>query len=188
VYRNRAGAASYSQLRFPGAQIADHLAERLNDIGLDVTMMDVVHPFDPTIPAASRSAFAAAPVRVRPDAQRHMDPGLEMPDGRWTLMAPSSRTAGFGHGRHDDKGGIAAAFCGVEAIIRSGTAAQRRRALCPVIAHKLGGAGTEGAAAQRRAGASVASYGALQQHHRQCLVGIRDGAYPGRGSRAVLPL
>jgi acetylornithine deacetylase len=45
-------------------------------------------------------------------------------------------------GAHDDKGGIAAAFCGVEAIIRSGTQLKGDVLLCPVIAHKYGGAGT----------------------------------------------
>src|SRR5258707_7044389 len=33
---------------FEEQAIADHLAERMNDIGLDVTMMEVPHPFDPT--------------------------------------------------------------------------------------------------------------------------------------------
>ena len=48
----------------------------------------------------------------------------------------------MGMGAHDDKGGIAAAFCGVEAIIRSGTRLKGDVLLCPVIAHKHGGAGT----------------------------------------------
>src|SRR5260221_607140 len=48
----------------------------------------------------------------------------------------------WGMGAHDDKGGIAAAFCGLEAVIRSGTILKGDVLLCPVVAHKLGGAGT----------------------------------------------
>src|SRR6267378_1271872 len=42
---------------FQEQQIADHLAERMNDIGLDVTMMDVVHPFAPTKTGRRRVGF-----------------------------------------------------------------------------------------------------------------------------------
>src|ERR1700731_5368710 len=34
---------------FQEQQIADHLAERMTDIGLDVSMVDVVHASDPSI-------------------------------------------------------------------------------------------------------------------------------------------
>src|ERR1700688_1353232 len=65
---------------FQEQQIADHLAERMTDIGLDVTMMDVVHPFDPGI--TSRQPMGI----LRGDGGRpslmldgHMDPGVDMP-------------------------------------------------------------------------------------------------------------
>src|SRR5882757_3767282 len=136
-------------LRIPSAafqeqQIADHLAERMNDIGLDVTMMDVVHPFDPTI--TSRQPIGI--LRGTGDGPSlmlngHMDPGVEMPG--WSVDPYGAKFEDgwvWGMGAQDDKGGIAAAFCGVEAIIRSGTRLKGDVLLCPVIAHKLGGAGT----------------------------------------------
>ncbi|MGH9205878.1 MAG: M20/M25/M40 family metallo-hydrolase, partial [Acidimicrobiales bacterium] len=47
-----------------------------------------------------------------------------------------------GMGAHDDKGGLVAAICGVEAVIKSGMRLKGDVLICPVIAHKLGGAGT----------------------------------------------
>jgi acetylornithine deacetylase/succinyl-diaminopimelate desuccinylase-like protein len=48
----------------------------------------------------------------------------------------------WGMGAHDDKGGLAAAIAGVESIVRSGVRLQGDVIVCPVVAHKLGGAGT----------------------------------------------
>ena len=45
-------------------------------------------------------------------------------------------------GAHDDKGGVVAAISAVEAIVRSGTRLKGDVLVTPVIAHKLGGAGT----------------------------------------------
>jgi acetylornithine deacetylase len=73
----------------------------------------------------------------------HMDPGVEMPG--WSVDPYGAKFEDgwvWGMGAHDDKGGIAAAFCGVEAIIRSGTQLKGDVLLCPVVAHKYGGAGT----------------------------------------------
>ena len=129
---------------FQERQIADHLAERMTEIGLDVTMMDVVHPFDPTI--TSRQPMGI----LRGDGggpslmlNGHMDPGVEMPG--WSVDPYGAKFEDgwvWGMGAHDDKGGLAAAFCGVEAVIKSGTRLKGDVLLCPVIAHKLGGAGT----------------------------------------------
>jgi acetylornithine deacetylase len=56
---------------FQEQQIADHLAERMNDIGLDVTMMDVVHPFDPTITSRQPVGILRGTGEgTAPDAQR----------------------------------------------------------------------------------------------------------------------
>jgi acetylornithine deacetylase len=129
---------------FQEQEIADHLAERMNDIGLDVTMMDVVHPFDPTItsrqPMGILRGSGEGPSLM---LNGHMDPGVEMPG--WSVDPYGAKFEDgwvWGMGAHDDKGGIAAAFCGVEAVIRSGTRLKGDVLLCPVIAHKLGGAGT----------------------------------------------
>src|SRR5256714_11996628 len=45
-------------------------------------------------------------------------------------------------GAHDDKGGCVAAICALEAIVRSGMHLRGDVLMTPVIAHKLGGAGT----------------------------------------------
>jgi acetylornithine deacetylase/succinyl-diaminopimelate desuccinylase-like protein len=45
-------------------------------------------------------------------------------------------------GAHDDKGGCVAAISALEAIVRSGTHLKGDVLMTPVIAHKLGGAGT----------------------------------------------
>jgi acetylornithine deacetylase len=129
---------------FEEQAIADHLAERMNDIGLDVTMMEVPHPFD----AAKRSRQPVGRLRGAGGGPSlmlngHMDPGVEMPG--WSVDPYSAKFEDgwvWGMGAHDDKGGLAAAFCGLEAIIRSGTILKGDVLLCPVVAHKLGGAGT----------------------------------------------
>ena len=129
---------------FQEQQIADHLAERMTDIGLDVTMMDVAHPFDPGItsrqPMGILHGTGGGPSLM---LNGHMDPGVEMPG--WSVDPYGAKFEDgwvWGMGAHDDKGGLAAAFCGVEAIIKSGTRLKGDVLLCPVIAHKLGGAGT----------------------------------------------
>jgi acetylornithine deacetylase/succinyl-diaminopimelate desuccinylase-like protein len=136
-------------LRIPSSafeehQIADHLAERMIDIGLEVTMMDVLHPFDPTItsrqPTGILRGTGNGPSLM---LNGHMDPGVEMPG--WSVDPYGAKFEDgwvWGMGAHDDKGGLAAAFCGVEAVIKSGTRLKGDVLLCPVIAHKLGGAGT----------------------------------------------
>jgi acetylornithine deacetylase len=136
-------------LRIPSSafqehQIADHLAERMNDIGLDVSMMDVVNSYDPTVvsrqPMGILRGTGGGPSLM---LNGHMDPGVEMPG--WSVDPYGAKFEDgwvWGMGAHDDKGGIAAAFCGVEAIIRSGTRLQGDVLLCPVVAHKHGGAGT----------------------------------------------
>jgi acetylornithine deacetylase len=124
--------------------IADHLAERMRDIGLDVSMMDVVSASDPTMisrqPMGIWRGTGGGPSLM---LNGHMDPGVEMPG--WSVDPYGAKFEDgwvWGMGAHDDKGGIAAAFCGLEAIIRSGTRLKGDVLLCPVIAHKHGGAGT----------------------------------------------
>jgi acetylornithine deacetylase len=129
---------------FQEQAIADHLAEQMEDIGLDVTMMNVEHPFDPAItsrqPIGILRGTGYGPSLM---LNGHMDPGVEMPG--WSVDPYGAKFEDgwvWGMGAHDDKGGITAAFCAVEAIIRAGTRFKGDVLLCPVIAHKLGGAGT----------------------------------------------
>lgn len=136
-------------LRIPSSafqehQIADRLAERMNDIGLEVSMMDVVSPLDPAVTSRQpmgilRGTGGGKSLMLN----GHMDPGVEMPG--WSVDPYGAKFDDgwvWGMGAHDDKGGIAAAFCGLEAVIRSGTRLKGDVLLCPVIAHKYGGAGT----------------------------------------------
>ena len=72
-----------------------------------------------------------------------MDPGVEM--SGWTVDPYSAKFEDgwiWGMGAHDDKGGCVAAVCALEAIVRSGTQLKGDVLMTPVIAHKLGGAGT----------------------------------------------
>lgn len=124
--------------------IADYLAERMSGIGLAVTMMDVAHPFEGGV--TSRQPVGV--LRGTGDGPSlmingHMDPGVEMPG--WSVDPYGAKFENgwiWGMGAHDDKGGIAAAFCGLHAVIRSGIRLKGDVLLCPVVAHKLGGAGT----------------------------------------------
>ncbi|MBV9065099.1 MAG: M20 family metallopeptidase [Methylobacteriaceae bacterium] len=124
--------------------IADHLAERMADLGLDVTVMDVPHPFDPQgksrQPIGRLQGTGGGPTLM---LNGHMDPGVEMPG--WSVDPYGAKFEDgwvWGMGAHDDKGGLTAAFCGLEAVVRSGTRLTGDVLLCPVVAHKLGGAGT----------------------------------------------
>jgi len=129
---------------FEEQAIADHLAERMTGIGLDVTMMEVEHPFDPASKSrqpVGRLAGAGGGSSLMLNG--HMDPGVEMPG--WSVDPYGAKFEDgwvWGMGAHDDKGGLAAAFCGLEAVIKSGTRLKGDVLLCPVVAHKLGGAGT----------------------------------------------
>src|SRR5258708_17871980 len=129
---------------FEEEAVADQLAERMADIGLDVTMMEVVHPFDPAItsrqPVGILRGTGGGPSLM---LNGHMDPGVEMPG--WSVDPYGAKFEDgwvWWMGAQYDKGGIAAAFCGLEAVIKSGTRLKGDVLLCPVVAHKLGGAGT----------------------------------------------
>lgn len=129
---------------FEEQAIADHLAERMTDIGLDVTMMEVPHPFNPSStsrqPVGTLRGIGGGPSLM---LNGHMDPGVEMPG--WSVDPYGAKFEDgwvWGMGAHDDKGGLAAAFCGLEAVIKSGTRLKGDVLLCPVVAHKLGGTGT----------------------------------------------
>src|SRR3989475_11269495 len=72
----------------------------------------------------------------------HMDPGGEM--SGWTVDPYGAKFEDggvWGMGAHDDKGGVVAAICAVEAIVKSGARLKGDGLVCPVVARKLGGAG-----------------------------------------------
>jgi acetylornithine deacetylase/succinyl-diaminopimelate desuccinylase-like protein len=129
---------------FKEHDIADYLAQRMAGIGMEISMMDVVHPKDPSQtsrqPVGILRGTGGGPSLM---LNGHMDPGVEMPD--WTVDPYGAKFEDgwvWGMGAHDDKGGIAAAFTGLHAVIKSGRRLRGDVLLCPVIAHKLGGAGT----------------------------------------------
>src|ERR1700676_474935 len=103
-------------LRIPSSafqehQIADHLAERMTEIGLDVTMMDVVHPFDPTItsrqPMGILRGDGGGP---NPTLNGHMDHCVELHGWSEHLYGAKLEDGWvWASVAHDDKGGLAAA-------------------------------------------------------------------------------
>lgn len=129
---------------FEEGELADYLASHMSDIGLDVRMMEVTHPAKPGTmtrqPIARLRGTGGGPSLM---LNGHMDPGVEM--SGWSVDPYGAKFEDgwvWGMGAHDDKGGVVAAICAVEAIIRSGVRLKGDVLVCPVVAHKMGGAGT----------------------------------------------
>jgi len=133
-----------SSSTFQEGEIADLYANTMSDIGLEVEMMEVRHPDDPTRksrqPIGRLRGTGGGPTLM---LNGHMDPGAEM--SGWTVDPLGAKFEDgwiWGMGAHDDKGGCVAAISAVEAIMRSTTRLKGDVIVAPVIAHKLGGAGT----------------------------------------------
>src|SRR5438132_1120066 len=129
---------------FQEGEIADLYAHAMADIGLEVEMMEILHPQDPTKksrqPIGRLRGSGAGPTLL---LNGHMDPGAEM--SGWTVDPLGAKFEDgwiWGMGAHDDKGGCVAAISAIEAIVRSGIRLRGDVIVTPVIAHKLGGAGT----------------------------------------------
>ncbi|HXW25961.1 MAG TPA: M20/M25/M40 family metallo-hydrolase, partial [Xanthobacteraceae bacterium] len=129
---------------FEEGPIADLYANAMADIGLAVEMMEVVHPHDAAKksrqPIGRLAGTGGGPTLL---LNGHMDPGAEM--SGWTVDPLGAKFDDgwiWGIGAHDDKGGCVAAIAAVEAIVRSGTRLRGDVLVTPVVAHKLGGAGT----------------------------------------------
>jgi len=129
---------------FEERAIADFYANTMSDIGLSVEMMEVLHPLDASKksrqPIARLHGTGGGPALM---LNAHMDPGAVM--SGWTVDPYGGKFEDgwiFGMGAHDDKGGCVAAIAAVEAIVRSGTLLKGDVIVTPVVAHKLGGAGT----------------------------------------------
>ena len=129
---------------FEEQAIADYLAEYMSGIGLDVEMMDVTSPRDPSV--TSRQPIGRLPGAGGGPSlmlNGHMDPGVEM--SGWSVDPYGAKFEDgwiWGMGAHDDKGGIAAMVNAVDALVRSGARLRGDVLVCPVVAHKYGGAGT----------------------------------------------
>ena len=129
---------------FQEQDIADYLATYMADIGLEVEMMPVVHPDNPEIitrqPVGWLQGTGGGPSLM---LNGHMDPGIEM--SGWSVDPFGAKFENgwiWGMGAHDDKGGIAAMVNAVDGIIRAKTRLRGDVLVCPVVAHKHGGAGT----------------------------------------------
>ncbi|MGH6885166.1 MAG: M20 family metallopeptidase, partial [Geminicoccales bacterium] len=129
---------------FEEQDIADFLAAYLARLGLQIEVMQVPHPFEPGIvsrqPIARLAGTGGGPTLM---LNGHMDPGVEM--SGWSVDPYGAKLEDgwiWGMGAHDDKGGLVGAICGVAAIVKSGVWLRGDVLLTPVVAHKLGGAGT----------------------------------------------
>src|SRR6266508_2612809 len=129
---------------FEEQRIAELFANYLSDIGLQVEMLEVTHPAKPgqttRQPIGRLPGTGGGPSLM---LNGHMDPGVEM--SGWTVDPYGAKFEDgwvWGMGAHDDKGGVVAAICAVEAIVKSGARLKGDVLVCPVVAHKLGGAGT----------------------------------------------
>src|SRR5580704_9585347 len=124
---------------FEEGAIADLYADTMVDLGLDVEMQQVVHPFDPAQtsrqPIGCLRGSGGGPTLL---INGHMDPGVEMTG--WSVDPYGAKFEDgwiWGMGAHDDKGGCVAAIAALEAIVRSGTRLRGDVIVTPVVAHKL---------------------------------------------------
>src|SRR5438128_10237896 len=122
---------------FEEGALADHLASYMADVGLDVELMDVTPPANPgkrtRQPIGRLRGTGGGPSLM---LNGHMDPGVEM--SGWTVDPYGAKFEDggvWGMGAHDDKGGVVAAICAVEAIVRSGVRLRGDVVVCPVVAH-----------------------------------------------------
>src|SRR6267142_1580313 len=144
VLRLEQAAIRIPSTTFEEGALADHFATYMSDLGLDVEMMDVTHWAKP----GKKTRQPIARLRGTGGGRSlmlngHMDPGVEM--SGWSVDPYGARFEDgwvWGMGAHDDKGGVVPAICAVEAIVRAGVRLRGDVVVCPVVAHKLGGAGT----------------------------------------------
>src|SRR5260221_11442863 len=129
---------------FEESKIADLYADYMSDMGLEVEMQQVTHPFDPKRksrqPIGRLKGTGGGPTLL---INGHMDPGVEM--SGWTVDPYAAKFEDgwiWGMGAHDDKGGCVPAICAREAIVRSGSRLKRDVWMTPGVTHKLGGART----------------------------------------------
>lgn len=138
------GAVKIPSLTFQEQALADYYATRMADIGLQVQLMEVVHPSDPKKrtrqPIGRLPGTGGGPTLM---LNGHMDTNDLM--SGWTVDPYGGKFEHgwiWGHGCSDDKGGLTAAIGAVDAIIRSGVRLRGDVLVCPVAAHKSGLIGT----------------------------------------------
>ena len=129
---------------FEEHEVADFLGDHLRDLGLEVRMMDVEHPWEEgrttRQPIATLKGTGGGRSLM---INGHIDTNVLM--SGWTVDPFEGKLEDgwlWGLGAQDDKGGLAAAIAGVAALIESGARLGGDVVVCPVAAHKLGGTGT----------------------------------------------
>jgi Peptidase family M20/M25/M40 len=172
---------------FEEGEIADLYANVMSDMGLEVEMMEVLHPHDPAKksrqPIGRLRGTGGGPTLM---LNGHMDPGAEM--SGWTVDPLGAHFEDgwiWGMGAHDDKGGCVAAISAVDAIIRSRT---RRRPCHARHRAQARGRRHPGVARPRSDSRFVHKHGTLKQYDRKRVRRCCDGAPRVFGPGAVLPL
>ncbi|OWT60054.1 hypothetical protein CEY11_10270 [Candidimonas nitroreducens] len=128
---------------FGEGEIADFMFKKMEALGMETTMMEVEHPTEAKMtrqPIGRLRGTGGGPVLM---FNGHMDVNVTMPG--WTVDPNEGRFEDgwiWGLGAQDDKGGMAAAFVAIQAIVRSGVKLKGDLLYCPVATHKLGGTGT----------------------------------------------
>src|SRR2546429_9539901 len=130
------GAIRIPSTTFEEGVLADHFANYMSDLGLDVEMMEVTHWAKPgkttRQPIGRLRGTGGGPSLM---LNGHMDPGVEM--SGWSVDPYGAKFedgGGGGMGAHDDKGGVVAAICAGEASVRAGRRPRSHRGVCPVVA------------------------------------------------------
>jgi acetylornithine deacetylase len=129
---------------FEEGAVADFIGERMARTGMDVQMMPVEHPDQPgkvtRQPIGRLRGAGGGPTLM---FNGHLDVAAMMPG--WSVDPLKGKFEDgwiWGHGAQDDKGGLAAALVGIEAIVATGIRLKGDLLYCPVATHKLGGTGT----------------------------------------------
>ena len=108
---------------FEEGAVADFIGERMTRTGMDVQMMPVEHPDQPgkvtRQPIGRLRGAGGGPTLM---FNGHLDVAAMMPG--WSVDPLKGKFEDgwiWGHGAQDDKGGLAAALVGIEAIVATGT-------------------------------------------------------------------
>jgi len=128
---------------FQEQELADYLANYMSDIGLDVEMQDVHHPFEEKKSRQPIGKLKGTGEGTSLMLNAHMDPCFMM--SGWKVDPYGGKYEDgwiYGAGAMDSKGGIVAGICAIEALKRSGSRLKGDILMCPVVAHKAGGIGT----------------------------------------------
>ncbi len=128
---------------FGEGDVADFLFQKMQDLGMETTMMEVEHPTESKTTRQPIGRLRGTGGGLTLMFNGHMDVNVTMPG--WTVDPNEGRFEDgwiWGLGAQDDKGGLAAAFVGIAAIVRAGIKLKGDVLYCPVATHKLGGTGT----------------------------------------------